>query len=161
MPVAHLRSEEMTVRAKLLHRGRGERTLAVVFDPGDEVVRGLEDVAQSEGLSAAHLTAIGAFRSVTLGFFELERRDYRRNALHEQCEVVSLVGNVALDGERRKIHAHAVVGRKDGTTLGGHLLEAWVEPTLEAIILEAPRHLRRKRDPRTGLPLLDLAEERP
>ena len=146
------------MRTKLLHRGRGERTLAVVFDPGDEVVRGLEAVARTEGLSAAHLTAIGAFRAVTLGFFDLERRDYERNALREQCEVLSLVGNVALDGERQKIHAHVVVGRMDGTTLGGHLLEAWVQPTLEVVIVEAPRHLRRRKDPRTGLPLLDLAD---
>ena len=144
------------MRAKLLHRVHGERTYAVVFDPGDEVVRGLEDVARAESLSAAHLTAIGAFRAVTLGFFDLERRDYLRNAVNEQCEVVSLVGNIAVDGERRKIHAHAVVGRRDGSTLGGHLLEAWVEPTLEVVIVEAPSHLRRRKDPRTGLPLLDL-----
>lgn len=146
------------MRTKLLNGGRGERTFAVVFDAGDEVMKGLEGVAATEKMAAAHFTAIGAFRAVTLGFFDLERRDYLRNALQEQCEVVSLVGNVALDRDKQKIHAHAVVGRRDGTTVGGHLLEAWVQPTLEVVIVETPRYLRRKPDLRTGLPLLDLGE---
>ena len=144
------------MQIKLLHRTKGGRTIAVVFDPGDEVMKGLESVARDEELGGAHFTAIGALRSVTLGFFDLGRRDYRRIVVEEQCEVVSLVGNVALDGDAPKIHAHAVVGLSDGATRGGHLLEGWVQPTLEVVIVETPRHLQRKLDPATGLPLLDL-----
>jgi hypothetical protein len=144
------------MRTKLLHRGRGQRTLAVAFEPGENPIAGLEEVAKKEGLSGAHFTAIGAFESVTLGFFDLARRDYRRIALDEQCEVVSLVGNVARHGDAPKIHCHAVVARADGAALGGHLLEARVQPTLEVVITESPRHLRRRTDPRTGLALLDL-----
>jgi uncharacterized protein len=148
--------ETTLMQTKLLHRARGGRTIAVVFEPGDEVMKGLEAVAKAERLSGAHFTAIGALSAVTLGFFDLARRDYRRIVVEEQCEVVSLVGNVALDGEAPKIHAHAVVGRDDGSTRGGHLLEGWVQPTLEVVIIETPRHLRRKTDAATGLPLLDL-----
>ena len=144
------------MRTKILDRAKTARTLAVAFEPGDEVMKGLEAVAKSEHLTAAHFTAIGALRGVTLGFFDLGRRDYQRIVVDQQCEVVSLIGNVALDGEAPKIHAHAVVGLPDGTTRGGHLLEAWVEPTLEVVIVEEPRHLQRKTDARTGLPLLDL-----
>ena len=143
------------MQIKLLHRTKGGRTIAVVFDPGDEVMKGLEGVARDEELGGAHFTAIGALRSVTLGFFDLGRRDYRI-VVDEQCEVVSLVGNVALNGDAPKIHAHAVVGLSDGATRGGHLLEGWVQPTLEVVIVETPRHLQRKLDPATGLPLLDL-----
>jgi predicted DNA-binding protein with PD1-like motif len=49
-----------------------------------------------------------------------------------------------------------VVGRADGSTRGGHILEAWVRPTLEVIVSEAPRHLRRKTDPASGLALIEL-----
>jgi predicted DNA-binding protein with PD1-like motif len=146
------------MRTKVLNRAKGDRTLAVAFESGEEVMKGLEDVAKAEGLSAAHFTAIGALREVTLGFFDLGRRDYRRIVVDEQCEVVSLVGNVALDGDEPKIHAHAVVGRVDGTTRGGHLLEAWVQPTLEVMIVETSRALQRRMDPKTGLPLLDLTQ---
>jgi predicted DNA-binding protein with PD1-like motif len=146
------------MQTKLLHRARGGRTIAVAFDPGDEVMKGLEAVAKAERLTGAHFTAIGALSSVTLGFFDLGLRDYRRIVVDSQCEVVSLVGNVALDGDTPKIHAHAVVGLGDGATRGGHLLEGWVQPTLEVVVVETPRHLQRKADPATGLPLLDLKQ---
>lgn len=34
---------------------------------------------------------------------------------------IALVGGVALEDGRPKIHAHAVLGRRDGSTCGGHL----------------------------------------
>jgi predicted DNA-binding protein with PD1-like motif len=69
--------------------------------------------------------------------------------------VLSLVGDIALDGLEPKVHAHVVVGKADGTAHGGHVLEAHVWPTLEVIITTSPAHLRRKHDPETGLALLD------
>jgi predicted DNA-binding protein with PD1-like motif len=47
-----------------------------------------------------------------------------------------------------------VLGRSDGTTRGGHLLEARVRPTLEVILVESPSHLQRKHDPESGLALI-------
>ncbi len=72
-------------------------------------------------------------------------------------EVLSLVGTIALkdDGEPQ-VHAHVVLGRSDGTTRGGHLLEAYVRPTLEVVIIESPEHLQRRTDKETGLPLIGL-----
>jgi predicted DNA-binding protein with PD1-like motif len=48
-----------------------------------------------------------------------------------------------------------VVGRRDGSTVGGHLLEGHVWPTLEVVLTESPAHLRKKHDPETGLALID------
>jgi hypothetical protein len=42
--------------------------------------------------------------------------------------------------------------------LGGHILEAHVWPTLEVVLTESPRHLRRKIDDETGLALIELEE---
>jgi predicted DNA-binding protein with PD1-like motif len=61
---------------------------------------------------------------------------------------------VALADGEPKIHAHVVVGRRDGTALGGHLLDARVRPTLEVVLVETPATLRRTIDKTTGLPLL-------
>lgn len=136
------------------------RSLAVVFDPGDEPIAGLTEVARAEGLDAAHLTAIGAFSSATVGWFDLEARDYRRIEVDEQVEVISLVGDVTRAGpdtDEPKIHAHVVLARSDGSVVGGHLLEARVRPTLEVVITETPAALRRSHDPATGLALIDLA----
>ena len=143
------------MKTKLIHDD-GEKTFAVVFDKGDEVASGLLSFAKDNNLSASHFTAIGAFERVTLGFFERGRKEYKRIVIDEQVEVLSLVGDIALDGDEPKVHAHVVVGKADGTAHGGHLLEARVWPTLEVILVESPRHLRRKLDEETGLALISL-----
>ncbi len=74
--------------------------------------------------------------------------------IDEQVEVLSLIGDVALEGTQPKVHAHVVVGRRDGTAHGGHLLEAHVRPTLEVVLAEVPGHLQRETDPETGLALI-------
>ena len=145
------------MKSKLIHDGE-EKTFVIVFDTGDEVVAGLLDFAREHGF-AASLTAIGAFERVTLGFFEAERKDYKKIFIGEQVEVMSLVGNITLEenGEP-KVHAHVVVGKSDGTAHGGHLLEAHVRPTLEVILTESPTRLRRKMNAAVGLALIDLTE---
>jgi len=137
----------------------GQQTLAVVFSTGEEVVRGLLGLAKSRKLSSAHFTGIGALSAATIGFFQVKLREYRKLGISEQVEVLSLTGNIALDRGEPKVHAHIVVGRFDGSTLGGHLLEAHVRPTLEIVMVESPKHLRRKFDPASGLALLDFGSE--
>jgi predicted DNA-binding protein with PD1-like motif len=143
------------VRSKLLHRNGGA-TYALVFDIGDEVIAGLTAFAKDQHLDATDFTALGAFSDALLGFFEVERKDYRKIPVVEQAEVLTLVGNIALDKGEPKIHAHAVLGLADGTTRGGHLLEGHVRPTLELVLTESPVQLRRRFDPAIGLALIDL-----
>ncbi|HJQ28832.1 MAG TPA: PPC domain-containing DNA-binding protein [Rubrobacter sp.] len=136
-----------------------ERTFALVFETGEEVVSGLTEFAAKHGLDAASFTAIGAFGAATLGYFDMEEKEYERIPVHEQVEVLSLVGNIARDQDGEpKVHAHVVLGRSDGTTRGGHLLEGRVRPTLEVVLTETPEHLRRKTDEETGLPLISIDE---
>jgi predicted DNA-binding protein with PD1-like motif len=146
------------VQLKLLNRSKGQKTIVVVFDEGEEAISELTGVAIRHGLSAAYFTAIGAFSAATLGFFDIDRKDYVKIPVSQQVEVVSLAGNIALDKGEPKVHAHAVVAKADGTALGGHLLEARVRPTLEAVIVESPKSLRRRMDEATGLALIDLSQ---
>lgn len=145
---------------QLIHQGR-DKTWAVVLETGDEAGACLLAFAREQHLSAAHLTAIGAFERAVLGYFDWRLKDYRRNAVDEQVEVVSLIGDVALKGDAPKLHMHAVLGRSDGRALGGHLLEGHVRPTLEAIVTESPAHLHRLHDPQSGLALIHLDKELP
>jgi uncharacterized protein len=144
------------VKEKLLHEESGQKTFAVVFDTGDEVATGLLAFAKEKGLAGSHFTAIGALSDVTLGFFDWDKKDYRKLQINEQVEVLSLIGDVALNKGEPKVHAHVVVSKSDGTAHGGHLMEAHVRPTLEVILVESPEHLVRKTDDETGLALIDL-----
>lgn len=145
------------MKSKLLD-ATGQKTFALVFDKGDEVVAELTAFAKAEHVGAAHFTAIGAFSEATLGYFQRDRKAYKRMVLAEQVEVLSLLGDIALDPTGvAKAHAHVVVGLSDGQTRGGHLLAARVWPTLEVILVESPAFLRKRHDPDSGLALIDPA----
>ncbi len=141
---------------KLLNDGNGEKTFALIFETGDEAMTGLVEFARTNKLGAARFTAIGAFRDVTLGYFDWEKKAYQKIPVREQVEVLSLIGDVALKDGEPKVHAHVVVGRSDGSTRGGHLMEAHVRPTLEVILTESPAHLQKHIDKESGLALIRI-----
>jgi uncharacterized protein len=131
-------------------------TYVVVCDPGDEAVSALTQFARAEQLEAAQITAVGAFSRATVGWFDRAARDYRRIPVDQQCELLSLIGDVAEGQDGPILHVHAVLGLSDGTTRGGHLLEARVFPTLEAVVTETPARLRKVLRPDIGIALIDL-----
>ncbi len=143
------------MKSKLIHNA-AQRTFAVVFDPGDEVLDNLLAFAKQHRLTAASFTGLGALSDAVLGYFDWREKEYSRIPVAEQVEVLNLTGNVARGNGEPKLHAHIVLGKADGTALGGHLLEAHVRPTLEVIVTESPAHLQRRTDPETGLALIQL-----
>ncbi len=145
------------MKAKQIHEEGGQKTFALVLDTGDEFMSELTSFAKDKDLDASSLTALGAFSDATLGYFDMERKEYEKIPVEEQVEVLSLIGTIAPkdDGEPQ-VHAHVVLGKADGTTRGGHLLEAHVRPTLEVVLTESPEHLQRRTDEETGLPLISL-----
>jgi uncharacterized protein len=135
----------------------GRRTFVVVLDRGDDVISNLRSMAARHGIDAASLSAIGALSGVTLGFYRRETRTYDEIPVDEQVEVASLLGNLSRDEQGDVVlHAHGVVARSDGSTVGGHVLAARVEPTLEVVVEESPAHLVRRYRPDLGLSLIDL-----
>ena len=149
------------MQAKLVAEGTTV-TYVVVLDQGEETVSVLTDWAASEGISAAQVTAVGAFERAVVGWFDRAAKAYRRVTVGERCEVLSLTGDIAIgpgddgEAERSQPHLHAVLGLSDGTTRGGHLLEGHVRPTLEMVVREAPAQLRKTLRPDVGLALIDL-----
>jgi uncharacterized protein len=147
--------ERCEMQHRLLQDIEGQRTFAVVLDRGDEVMKTLQTFAVSEGVHAAQLTAIGAFESVVLLYFDWEKKDYLRIPIREQVEVASLLGDIAqAPSGKPALHLHVVVGNRDGTAMAGHLAEGHVRPTLEVIVTESPAHLRKVKDSETGLALI-------
>src|SRR5438067_104586 len=74
---SRLNERQGVMKAKLLSE-RGEKTYAVIFETGDEVVSGLTSFATEQHLAASHLTAIGAFQDVTLGYFDWQKKHYQK-----------------------------------------------------------------------------------
>jgi uncharacterized protein len=154
--VVFLIEKEHQMKTRLLHELDGQRVFVVVFQTGEEVMRGLNAFVKSQNIVAAQLTAIGALSEAMLAYFDWEKKDYQSIPVREQVEVASLIGDVASapSGEP-SLHVHVVLGRRDGTALAGHLTRAHVRPTLEVIVNESPTHLRKVHDPESGLALID------
>lgn len=81
---------------RLLQTIEDLRTYAVVFDEGDDPYELLTRFARDEQLTGSSLTGIGALSQVTIGWFNPDTREYERSTLDEQCEVVSLLGDIAV-----------------------------------------------------------------
>lgn len=144
------------MQGKCLHEHAGQRTFLLVLEIGDEVMACLQAFAETERLTAAQITAIGAFQEADLAFFDWETKTYCPIPVREQTEVATLAGDIAL-GERgeQALHLHAVLGKRGGEAIAGHVTRGVVRPTLEIVITESPVHLRRVQDEATGLALID------
>ena len=112
-------------------------------------------LAIEQNLAGSSSQAIGALSHVRFGWFNWETKKYEiAGDLNEQMELLSLIGEIALKGDKPEVHAHIIVGRRDGTAHGGHLLEAHVRPTFELVLTEKPTHLKKHIDPESGLALI-------
>jgi uncharacterized protein len=140
-----MNSKQLTSNGGTLH--------ALIFATGDEFVAGLTDFVRRENIRAARFTGIGAFQSATLAYFDWQTKRYLDIPVPEQAEVLVLTGDIAWEHDKPIVHAHAVLGRPDGSTRGGHVRRAIVRPTLE-LMLTVAGALERRPDPESGLALI-------
>ena len=113
-----------------------QRRFLLVFDKGDDVLATLRAFAEANAVRGASFLALGAFSSATIAYWNPATKEYEKIDVAEQVEVLSLVGNVGVDGAETKIHAHVTLGRRNGSAIGGHVLAATVFPTLEMHLVD-------------------------
>jgi len=143
------------MQVQLLNPEEPTKQYAVIFYQGDEAFSGLLDFAEKYHISSAHFTAIGALNGATLGRFDPQRKMYKKIPIEGQVEVIGMSGDIALYQGKPVVHTHMVVGTSDGTTRGGHVLSAYVSPTLEVMVTVDPISMQKRFDPETDLTLID------
>ncbi|WP_019545967.1 PPC domain-containing DNA-binding protein [Streptomyces sulphureus] len=146
------------MESRLLHQAGGLRTYVLLLDKGEEAVTSIASFAADNHLAGAAVRAAGGCREVRLGYYEPVLSRYRHSHFSGQHEVLALIGDIVDNGGRSELHARAVLGRKDSTTLGGHLERLIVFPKLEAVLTETPAHLHRAVDPETGMAFIAPGE---
>jgi len=145
------------MESKLVTGESGGQIHVVILDSGEEAFVTLTRFASEARITAASVSAIGAFERATVGWFDFLSKTYRKIEVNEQCEVLSAIGDVAVgDDGKASLHIHIVLGLSDGSTRGGHLLAGTVRPTLEVVLTEAPAKLRRKKRADLGIALIDV-----
>ena len=145
------------MQVELLNPGDATKQYAVIFYQGDEAFSGLVEFAQKYHVTSAHFTAIGAVSGATVAWFDPQRKMYKKIPIVGQHEVIGMSGDIALYQGKPVVHTHMVVGNQDGTTVAGHVLEAYVSPTLEVMVTVDPKSMHKRFDPETDLTLIDPA----
>ena len=143
------------MKFRLLAKNGGVKKYVVVLAKGDEVMSGLTDFARQNKVTSASFTAIGAFSHATVAWFDDKRKEFKLIPIRQQAELVSMIGNVTLVNDKPAVHTHISVASSDGTVRGGHVIDAFVFPTLELFITVYPKALHKQPDQATGLELID------
>lgn len=144
--------------SKLVSKPGETRVWIVVLQRGEEVKDAILQVIKREGIENASFVALGAFEKAVLGYFDWQEKKYQEIPVEEQVEVISLMGDVVPDEKGApSFHAHTVLGRRDGSTRGGHLIKGHVRPTLEVTVTELPAHLTRRKHPELGIALIEAS----
>jgi uncharacterized protein len=151
------RGKAPKMQVQLLNPGEPTKRYAVIFYQGDEAFSGLLEFAEKYHVTSAHFTAIGALNGATLGWFDLQRKMYKKIPINGQHEVIGMSGDMALYQGKPAVHTHMEVGTSDGTTRAGHVLDAYVSPTLEVMVTVDPVAMQKRLDPATDLTLIDPA----
>lgn len=143
------------MRVKQVKDTPEEKVYAVIFYKGDEVMSGLTDFVIQHKITDAHFTAIGAVNGATLAWLDPSKKIYHRIPVTAQVEVLSLIGDVATFNDKPIVHMHAVLGKPDGSTVGGHVFELNVNPTLEVFLTANTTALKKKPDDASGMKVID------
>jgi uncharacterized protein len=122
---------------KVTELARTGRTFFVTMRKGDEIASGLTEFAEQNHIKSAHFTAIGAIDSGVLGWFDPDKRAYKKIVISQEAEILSLVGNITLENGKPFVHAHCTLGLSDGSTKGGHLVEGRVSLSLQVFVSDA------------------------
>ena len=154
-PDAGPKGKAPRMKVQLLNPGEPTKQYAVIFYQGDEAFSGLLEFAQKYHVTSAHFTAIGAVNGATLGWFDPQRKMYKKIPITGQHEVIGMSGDIALYQGKPVVHTHMLVGNSDGTTQGGHVLAANVSPTLEVMVTVDPVTMQKRFDPDTDLTLIE------
>ncbi len=117
--------------------GATGRTFEVVMRKGDEVAAGLTEFAEQNHVTLAHVTAVGALNAAVLGWFDPDKRAYKKIVINQEVEVVSFIGNIAMENGKPFLHAHAVVAFPDGSTKGGHFIEGHVSLEMQIFVVDS------------------------
>jgi uncharacterized protein len=121
---------------------------------GIDLLAALETLCAETGLTRGLVQVIGALEHSVVGYYRQGERRYVDMEIKENVEILSGLGNVSLKDGKPFVHLHLVLGREDGSCVGGHAMPGCLIFAAEAALfaLDGPP-LEREYDPETGLAL--------
>ncbi|MHA1658154.1 MAG: PPC domain-containing DNA-binding protein, partial [Promethearchaeota archaeon] len=133
------------------------RVIVAKLEPEDDVLDSIKELVEKYEIKAGLVNCIGGFKKFTIGFFDLDIKQYKFKTFKENVELISCMGNISYKDGEPIIHIHVAIGRDDYTIKGGHLSQpSIISVTGEVYIYEISQKLKRANDPQFDLSLLVL-----
>jgi len=134
-----------------------KRVIIAKVEPGEDLFDSIAQLIKKYSIESGILNCIGALGEFTLGYFNLETKNYNIKTFKENVELISCIGNISFKEDKPIIHLHVNVGRSDYTVIGGHLIQPCIiSVTAEISIFEINLKLKRVNDARFNLSLLNI-----
>ena len=129
----------------------------VRLEKGEEIVASLQEFCLKNNIKAGFVTGIGAIKSMTVGFFNPETKEYHARTFEEYMEITSLLGNISEKEGKPYLHLHIMATGGEYKVLGGHLSEAFISATGEICVIDFGKSVGRKFSEEIGLNLLNFS----
>ena len=109
-------------------------TIVARIDRGEEILAAVREIAGTEHIQLASVSALGATNDFTVGVYSVDEKQYHANDFKGNFEIVSLTGTInTMDGEFYT-HLHMSAGDEKGQVFGGPLNRAVVSAVCEMVI---------------------------
>ena len=108
-------------------------------------------IVKREEVATARVEAIGGVEELRLAYFNRDAKRYEEHDFKEFLEVTGILGNITMKDGKPFLHIHGTFGRRDLSTLAGHVMTAKVFPLLEVVITSTKNRALRRFDDQLGL----------
>ena len=139
-----------------MHYTKTADSYLVRLEPDQEIVAAITRFADDRRIDSGVVSGLGTVHHAVLGYYDRTANEYLRRTIEEDCEIVSLVGNISVKEGKPFAHVHATLGTRNFQALAGHLFEGRVAATCELVVRALPGTVLRKQEAASGLWLWDV-----
>ena len=133
------------------------RVFVAKLMPDEDLIDAIKELVKKHNIKAGLINVIGALKKFTIGYFDLNTKEYKFETFEEDVELISSMGNISYKDGEPIIHMHISVGKDDYSIIGGHLSQpSIISVTGEVYIYEIAQKLNRVNDPQFNLSLIEL-----
>lgn len=116
-----------------------------------------ETFAKESKLDGAWISIIGGVQEVTLGYYDIDKKEYQWQTFEGVREITGAQGNLSLSERKEPMaHLHGNFADENYQVIGGHIKDFVAGATVEVYVHCFDKPLHRKQDPEVGLQLLDI-----
>ena len=133
------------------------RIIVGKVEPDEDLMDSIIKMVEKNKIKSGFINCIGALKKFTIGFYEIDSKNYKMETFKENVELLTCIGNITYKDDEPIIHLHVSLGRRDYSVIGGHLNKpSVVSVTAEVSIFETDKKFNRAKDPQFNLSLLDI-----